>query len=58
MYNSNGSIERYMVRLVIKRYTQIYEIDYQKIFAPKAKMNTIKILLSIMVKPRMEHLSN
>jgi hypothetical protein len=34
------------------------KIDYQKIFAPIAKMNTIKILLSIMVKPRMEHLSN
>jgi Reverse transcriptase (RNA-dependent DNA polymerase) len=48
-YNSDGTIERYKVRLVAKCYTQIYGIDYQEIFAPVAKMNTARIIFSIAV---------
>jgi Reverse transcriptase (RNA-dependent DNA polymerase) len=44
-YHSNGIIERYKVRLVSKCYTQIYGIDYHKIFTPIAKINTVRILL-------------
>jgi Reverse transcriptase (RNA-dependent DNA polymerase) len=47
--NSHGTIERYKARLVAKWYTQTYEIDYHEIFAPEAKMNTVRILLSITV---------
>ncbi|KZV39224.1 Cysteine-rich RLK (receptor-like protein kinase) 8 [Dorcoceras hygrometricum] len=45
--NSDGSMERYKARLVARGYTQTYGIDYQETFAPVAKLNTIRSLLSI-----------
>jgi Reverse transcriptase (RNA-dependent DNA polymerase) len=45
-YNSDGTIKRYIARLVAKRYTQTYGIDYDEIFIPVEKMNTVRILFS------------
>ncbi len=45
-HKADDSIKRYKAKLVAKRFTQTYGVDYQETFAPIAKMNTIRILLS------------
>lgn len=40
-HKADGSVKRYKIRLVAKGYTQTFSIDYQKTFAPVAKMNSI-----------------
>ena len=46
---SNGSLDRYKARLVARGYTQIFGIDYQETFALVARINTIRILISLAV---------
>ena len=46
-YKSDGSVERYIARLVAKGYTQNYGIDYKETFALVTKMNTVRILASL-----------
>ena len=38
-------VKRYKARLVAKGYTQIYEVDYDKTFAPAAKINYVRTLI-------------
>ena len=46
-YKINGSLERHKTRLLAKGYTQTYGVDYQETFALVAKMNIVRILLSL-----------
>ena len=46
-YNYDGTIERYKAILVAKGYTQTYGVDYQETFAPVAKINIMRVFLSL-----------
>ena len=46
-YKADGSLERHIARSVAKGYTQTYGVDYQQTFASVAKMNTVRIMLSL-----------
>ena len=44
---SNGSIERYKARLVAKSFTQEYEVDYEEIFTPVARISSVRAILVV-----------
>jgi len=48
-YHPNDSVDRYKARLVAKRYTQTYDVDYFETFALVARLSFIRILFFVAV---------
>jgi Reverse transcriptase (RNA-dependent DNA polymerase) len=50
--NVQGEVERYKARLVAKGYKKKAGIDYEVVFAPVARMETIRLLISLAAQNR------
>ena len=48
-YKVDYTFDRHRAKLVTKRFTQTYGIDYSKTFSPVANLNTVRVLLSVAV---------
>ena len=49
-YKSDGSLEKYKVRLVSKGFTQNKGFDFQETIAPTTRMTTIRLVLVLALK--------
>lgn len=50
MFKAYGSIDKYKESLVAKGYSQKEGIYYEYIFAPIAKLNTIRVMIALTTK--------
>jgi len=48
-YHPNGSVEHLKAQLVTKGYTQTYGMDYMETFYPVARLNSLRILISVAI---------
>lgn len=44
---ADGKIDRYKAKLVAKGYNQEYGIDYEEVFVPIIRLDTVKMLISL-----------
>jgi hypothetical protein len=53
-YASDGSVERHKAQLVAKGFSQVEGIDYNETFSPIAKMNSTRLVLSLVASHKWE----
>ena len=46
-YNTDGLVNQYKARLVVRGYTQTHNIDYDETFALMTKMTTVRVVLAV-----------
>lgn len=52
--NEDGKVDKYKARLVAKGYAQCYGIDYTEVFAPVARLDTIRTILAVAAQSNWE----
>jgi hypothetical protein len=45
--NPNGKIVKHKARLVAKGYAQVQGVDFDEVFAPVARIETVRVLLAL-----------
>jgi hypothetical protein len=50
--NVKENVERYKARLMRKSYSKKHEIDYDEVFAPIARLKTIRLIIVIAAQHR------
>lgn len=55
--NEHGEVDKYKARLVAKGYSQQYGVDYAEVFAPVARLDTTRIVLSLAASEKLVDLS-
>ena len=53
-YKLDRSMDWYKARLIAHGFTQTYGVDYDETFSPVARLNSIRVLLSIAVNQSWE----
>ena len=43
----NGEIDKYKARLVAKCYKQEFGVDYKEVFAPVARLETVRLIIAL-----------
>nr|KYP33372.1 Retrovirus-related Pol polyprotein from transposon TNT 1-94 [Cajanus cajan] len=46
----NGEMDKYKARLVVKGYAQEYGVDCTEVFAPVARMETIRLVVALVAQ--------
>nr|GEV41487.1 putative RNA-directed DNA polymerase [Tanacetum cinerariifolium] len=50
--NENGELQKYKARLVAKGYSQRYGVDYLEVYAPVARMETVRTIIALAAQQR------
>ena len=45
--NELGEVDKFKARLVVKGYAQEYGVDYTEVFAPVARMDTVRLIIVV-----------